>query len=67
MLQIITYLLGIYLVVKGVQVLQTGLASSRENRGLLIAIGVATLITCSVSAAVLVSWQDEQAKSMSRN
>lgn len=33
MLQIITYLLAFYLVMKGVEILQIGLASSRENTG----------------------------------
>ena len=32
MLQIITYLLGFYLIVKGFEVLQIGLASNRQNR-----------------------------------
>ena len=36
MLQIITYLLAFYLVMKGVEILQIGLASSRENTGPLI-------------------------------
>ena len=32
MLQILTYLLGVYLVVKGIAVLQIALASNREGR-----------------------------------
>ena len=40
MLQIITYLLAFYLIVKGVEILQIALASNREHRAGLIAIGV---------------------------
>jgi hypothetical protein len=65
MLQIITYLLAFYLVVKGVEVLQIGLASGREKRGPLIAIGALTLLACVLGAALFVNMQDEQATSMS--
>jgi len=66
MLQILTYLLSFYLVIKGVQVLQTGLASSREDRNVLIAIGALTLAACVIGALVFTSMQDEQARSLSR-
>jgi len=67
MLQILTYLLGFYLVVKGVEVLQIGLASNRENRGLLVTIGALTLAACIVAAIVFATWQDHQAQSMQTN
>ena len=67
MLQIITYLLGFYLVVKGIEVLQIGLASNRENRSTLVAIGALTLVACIVAAVLFASWQDEQAQSMQRS
>lgn len=66
MLQIITYLLGIYLVVKGIEVLQIGLASSREKRSGLVVIGLLTFCGCVFSAWTLVQMQDSQASSMSR-
>ncbi len=65
MLQIITYLLAFYLVVKGVEILQIALASSREKRGPMIALGVLTLLACVGAAAGFTVWQDQQAKSMS--
>jgi uncharacterized membrane protein len=65
MLQIITYLLAFYLVVKGVEVLQIGLASAREKNGGMVLLGWIVLAACVVAAGVFVTWQDEQAKSMS--
>jgi NADH:ubiquinone oxidoreductase subunit 6 (subunit J) len=64
MLQIITYLLAVYLIVKGVEVLQIGLASNREKRGGLIIIGAITLGVCVAAAVIFVSMQDDQAKSI---
>ena len=67
MLQIITYLLAVYLIVKGVQVLMTALASSREERGGMIIGGVITLVVCVMAAAYFTTMQDQQATSMSRS
>src|SRR4051794_41919378 len=44
MLQIITYLLSVYLVFKGFEILQIGLASTREDRTALLAIGVLAVV-----------------------
>lgn len=66
MLQIITYLLGIYLVMKGIEIFQIGLASSREQRSGPIIIGVISIGVCVIAAVTLVHWQDEQAMSMQR-
>ena len=67
MLQIITYLLAFYLIVKGFEILQIALASSRERRAGIISLGVLVLIACIVAAAGFVTMQDEQAQSMSRS
>ena len=67
MLQILTYLLCVYLVVKGVEVLQIGLASNRENRGVLIVIGAITLGVCIVAAIAFAKWQDDQAMSFQQS
>lgn len=67
MLQIITYLLCFYLVVKGIEVLQIGLASNRPNRAGPIALGACVLIACLVAAGGFITMQDEQAKSLSRS
>ena len=66
MLQILTYMLAFYMVLKGVEILQIALASSKEKRGGIIAIGVLTLIGCVIAAVAFVGWQDEQAMSMSQ-
>jgi uncharacterized membrane protein len=65
MLQIITYLLAFYLVIKGVEILQVGMASSRQNRGILLAVGCVSLAACVAAAAFFVFLQDEQARALS--
>jgi uncharacterized membrane protein HdeD (DUF308 family) len=65
MLQILTYLLAVYLIVKGIEVLQIALASSRTDRSGPIAVGVLTLIGCVIAALIFISWQDSQAHSLS--
>jgi uncharacterized membrane protein HdeD (DUF308 family) len=67
MLQIITYLLAFYLVVKGIEVLQVALASPREKRGGIILLGALTLVACVAGAAWFVTMQDIQASSLSRS
>ena len=66
MLQIITYLLAFYLIVKGVEILQIALASNRERRGGIIALGALVLIACMLAAVSFVAMQDKQAQSLSR-
>lgn len=65
MLQIITYLLAFYLIIKGVEVLQIGMASTRENRSVLLIVGWVTLAACVVAAGYFVVAQDDQALSLS--
>jgi hypothetical protein len=65
MLQILTYMLAFYLVVKSVEILQIALASTREKRDGIITIGVLVLITCIVAAGEFVMMQDQQARSVS--
>jgi hypothetical protein len=67
MLQILTYMLAFYMVLKGVEILQIALASSKDKRSGIIALGVLTLIACIIAAVVFVGWQDDQASSMSRS
>lgn len=64
MLQILTYLLAFYLVIKGVEILQMALASNRESRGGIIALGVVALFVCIVAAIGFVTIQDRQAASI---
>lgn len=64
MLQILTYLLSFYLVIKGVEILQIALASSRQNRNGLIWLGFLVLLACIVAAAGFSTMQDHQAASI---
>lgn len=65
MIQILTYLLAFYLVIKGIEILQIGLSSNRERRGAVILIGLITLAICVFAAAGFVALQDEQARLLS--
>jgi len=67
MLQIITYLLSFYLVIKGVEILQIALASNRENRVGIILFGSVILIVCICAAYFFINMQDKQAESLSSN
>ena len=59
-----TYMFAFYLVVKGVEILQIALASSRESRSGIIALGVLTLIGCSFAAIAFVNLQERHASSI---
>ena len=65
MLQILTYLLGIYLVFKGVEIFQIALMSSRPNRLLGLTIGSISIVACVVAAIFFVHLQDMQAEALS--
>jgi hypothetical protein len=67
MLQIITWILCFYLVLKGVEILQISLASSRENRASMIIWAVVVLAICIVAAGGFIAMQDQQASSLSQN
>jgi hypothetical protein len=67
MLQILTYMLAFYFVLKGLEILQIALASNRDKRGGIIAIGVLTLIGCVIAAIAFASMQDQQAVSLSQS
>jgi len=61
MIQILTYMFAFYLVVKGMEILQIGLASNREHRGGLILTGIVVLAACFAAAVLFVHLQDAQA------
>ncbi len=65
MLQILTYLLAFYLVIKGIEILQIGLSSSRPNRSGVIALGLLTVVGCAIAAGTFTSMQDTQAEHVS--
>ena len=63
MLQILTYILAFYLVVKGFEVLQIALASPRPDRVGIILLGFLVLGACVVAAIGFVAMQESQAAS----
>lgn len=67
MLQIITYLLAFYLVVKGCEILQIALSSNRDKRVGIILFGVIVLFVCIIAAIGFVSMQDQQAASLGQS
>lgn len=62
MLQIITYLLSFYLVMKGAEILQIALASNREKRTGIIIFGALCLVACIYAAWEFIELQDAQAR-----
>lgn len=67
MIQILTYLLAFYLVVKGVEIFQIAWSSNREKRGPQMILGVVMIIICIAGAGLFVMMQDEQATGLSRD
>ncbi len=61
MLQIITYLLCVYLVYKGFEIFQIALMSNREERAAGLAIGLLAIVGSLVAAAAFIYWIDVQA------
>jgi hypothetical protein len=60
--QIITYLLCLYLIYKGFEILQIALMSPREHRGAGLVIGGMAVIVSIVAAFVFTQWVDSQAR-----
>lgn len=58
MLQIITYLLCVYLVYKGLEILQIGLASNNQNRKLMLVIGLIAFGLSVVLAVIFAGWME---------
>lgn len=61
-LQIMTYLLAFFLVIKGCEVLMISLASEREDRNTLVTFGAFLLGLCIVVAVVIVLLMERQVK-----
>lgn len=64
MLQIITYMMGFYLVLKGVEILQIGRASAREDRKGMVVTGWITVGVCLIAAVLFIGMQDKQAEAV---
>ena len=65
MLQIMIYLLGIYLIFKGIEIFQIAWMSPRENKAGGVMLGVVMIILSVLLAFGFAYWGDEQAKSVS--
>ena len=64
-LQIMTYLLCVYLIFKGVEIFQIGLQSTNERyRGVGVAIGIVAIVIAVIAAGVFSVWVDSQAHSI---
>lgn len=67
-LQIMTYLLCVYLIFKGVEIFQIGLQSTNEKyRNAGIVIGVVALAIAVIAALVFGTWVDSQANSIQQS
>ena len=64
MLQILTYMVAFLIVLKGVEIFQIGLSSTRTPRRGLLILGGATLAACLVAAFAFTAAQDRQACSI---
>ena len=64
MLQIITYLLCVYLIFKGFEILQIALASTLDNRSGIILIGVIMVVISIGGALYFTQAIDRQAQSV---
>jgi len=67
MIQILTYLLGVYLVFKGVEIFQIALMSSREERTGGLVIGGLAIVLAIGAAVYFVDMADRQAQSVSNS
>lgn len=65
MIQIMTYLLCIYLVYKGFEIFQIALMSNREKREPGLTIGVFAIIISFIVAIIFIFWINAQARAIS--
>ncbi len=67
MIQILTYLLAVYLVFKAIEIFQIALMSGRADRQVGMIIGVAAILIAIGAAGFFVNMADEQAHSVSQH
>ena len=66
MLQILTYMLAFYFVLKGIEILMIAAASKREDRRMMFLVGALTLVSCCCAGLGFAFLQDRQAESISQ-
>jgi uncharacterized membrane protein len=64
MLQIVTYLLCVYLVFKGIEIYQIAKMSSREDRAGGLTLGTMMIVISIIAALVFAVWITTQAESI---
>lgn len=64
LMQIMIYMLSVYLIYKGVEILQVALMSSRPSRTIGLAIGAVAVLCAIVAAAGFSLWADQVATSI---
>ena len=67
MIQILTYLLCIYLVFKGIEIYQIANMSTKEKKGGGIALGIISIILTIIIAIAFVYWIDTTASNISNS
>jgi uncharacterized membrane protein HdeD (DUF308 family) len=67
MLQILTYMLAFYFVLKGIEILMIAAASKREDRRMMFLVGALTLVACCCAGLGFSFLQDRQAESISQH
>lgn len=67
MLQIITYLLCVYLIFKGIEIFQIANVKSRENEGRGLVLGAVMVAVGVIAALVFYTWINQQAESINSN
>lgn len=67
MLQIITYLLCVYLIFKGIEIFQIANVKSGENNGRGLYLGTAMIVIAVIAALVFYTWIDSQANSIANS
>ena len=66
MIQIITYLLAFYLIIKRLEILIISLAASGERRGGIILLAIFVLIACIIAACGFVFLQEQHVMSLKK-
>jgi hypothetical protein len=67
MLQIITYLLCLYLVYKGFEIFQIAFVSQHPKREVGIALGLLAIVGSIVASFYFINWIDSQAAAIGNN
>lgn len=65
MLQIITYLLCVYLIFKGIEIWQIANVKSNETDGSGLSLGAAMIVIAVIVAIVFIVWINDQAETVS--